>query len=158
MKKFTFRYQTLLEVRERRKKTEEEKLQVLTAEVQSHEAELQRLQSEENAQHAAWTAMQRDGALDLQQMVLYQEYFQRMEQRRNRQAERVEEARARVLNQREVLVIAHQELRAIETLKERDFKAWNDAVEKAEADMLDELATVRYARRDGASQPNENPG
>jgi hypothetical protein len=52
MKKFKFRYQTLLEVRERRKKTEEEKLAVLTGEVQAQEAELVRLKAEEEASTA----------------------------------------------------------------------------------------------------------
>lgn len=157
MKKFKFRYQTLLEVRERRKKTEEEKLAVLTAEVQAEEAELGRLKVEEDTTREGWMTMQREGALDLQQMVLYQEFFQRMEQRQNAQQDRIDEARTRVLNQREILVLAHQEYEAIAKLKERDEKAWAAAIEKAENEFIDELATVRYARRiDGAAPPDGN--
>jgi flagellar export protein FliJ len=90
--------------------------------------------------------MQREGALDLQQMVMYQEFFQRMEVRQRQQGDRIEEARARVLNQRDILVLAHQEHEAIAKLKERDFKAWQTAIDRAEAAFIDELATVRYVR------------
>jgi flagellar export protein FliJ len=100
-------------------------------------------------------AMQREGALDLQQMVLYQEYFMRMELRQKAQQDRIDEARSRVLNQREILILAHQEYEAIAKLKERDEKAWQVAVDKAENELIDELATVRYARRiDGAAPPD----
>jgi flagellar FliJ protein len=157
MKKFKFRYQTLLEVRERRKKAEEEKLQVLTAAVQAEEAELARIQGEEAAQRQAWMTMQLEGALDLQQMVLYQDYFARMELRQKAQQGRIDEARARVLNQRDMLVAAHRELEAIEMLKERDQKAWQSAIDKAENELLDELATIRYARRDGGAPGAEGP-
>jgi flagellar export protein FliJ len=146
MKKFQFRYQTLLEVRERRKKTEEERLQALTAEVQARESELAALKAEENASREGWLTMQREGALDLQQMVMYQEFFQRMEIRQRHQGDRIEEARARVLNQRDILMLAHQEHEAIAKLKERDYKAWQTAIDRAEAAFIDELATVRYVR------------
>lgn len=157
MKKFSFRYQTLLEVRERRKKAEEEKLALLTAQVLGEEAQLGRLKGEEGAQREAWMNMQLEGALDLQQMVLYQEYFLRMELRQKSQQERIDEARARVLNQRDLLLEAHRELTSIEKLKERDEKVWREAIDKAENDLLDELATVRYARREGAQSGTDEP-
>ena len=147
MKKFQFRYQTLLEVRDRRKKAEEEKFQRLMGELQSSEAELARLKQEEGVQREAWVAMQLEGPLDLQQMLLYQEYFQRMELRQKAQERSIEDARARVLNQREVLALAMRELEAIAKLKERDEKAWLEAVERAEAQVIDELATMRHARK-----------
>ena len=149
MKKFKFRYETLLEVRERRKKTEEERLQALTADVQAREAELAALKAEEDASRAGWMTMQREGALDLQQMVFYQEFFMRMEVRQRQQQDRIDEARARVINQRDILMLAHQEFEAIAKLKERDYKAWQTAIDRAEAAFIDELATVRYVRPGG---------
>ena len=110
-----------------------------------------------NLGREAWMAMQLEGAIDLQQMVLYQEYFMRMDLRQKAQSERIDEARARVLNQRDILIVAHRELEAIEMLKERDEKAWREAIDKAEAELLDELATVRYARRDGNVPTSEEP-
>lgn len=49
---------------------------------------------------------------------------------------------------REALREARRAKRAIELLKERRYKAWKAAIEKAETAALDELAVQRAARRE----------
>jgi flagellar export protein FliJ len=55
---------------------------------------------------------------------------------------------------RQSLVEAARERRAIELLRERRFAQWMAALDKAEADMLDELAVIAAARK-RASRPSD---
>lgn len=148
MKQFRFRYQTVLEVRERRQKAEEEVLQRLLAGYRREADELARLQAVHDAKWAEWQAAQRESALDLQSLVLYQGFIAGMEQRMKRQRDLMEDIGARCDHQRAVLAEAMRETEVMKQLKERDQAAWQRAIDKAEDAFLDELATVRHMRRD----------
>lgn len=145
MKRFKFRYQTLLEVRERAQQQEEEVMQHLLRRQHESEAALQKIVDEERAQHDAWMALQTSGPLQLDDVAVIQQFLMVLEKRIRVQRAAVEEAIARTENQRELLTEAMREAEVIRKLKERDEKAWRDALEKAEAAELDELATLRYA-------------
>lgn len=145
-KKFQFRYQVLLEVRERRQKAEEEKLQKLLGEQALEQAELNRLKAEHATKWQELVDAQQAASLDLQSLVLYQNFLLGLETLIKRQQDAVDMAAARSDNQRELLVEAKREAEAILKLKERDEKVWREAIEKAEAELIDELATVRYGR------------
>lgn len=145
-KKFQFRYQTLLEVRERRQKAEEERLQKLLGEQALEQAELNRLKAEHAAKWQELVDAQQAASLDLQSLVLYQNFLAGLEKLIKRQQDAVDMAAARSENQRELLVEAKREAEIIQKLRERDEKAWREAIEKAEAELIDELATVRHGR------------
>jgi flagellar FliJ protein len=145
MKRFKFRYQTLLEVRERAQKQEEELLQHLQRRLGEAEGALQGLHADEQAQRDAWLAAQQRGGLDLDQVAMIQQFLYVLDTRIKAQRRAVEDAVARVDNQRELLAEAMKQVEIIKKLKERDEKAWRDGIERSEAAELDELATLRHA-------------
>lgn len=147
MKQFKFRYQTVLEVRERKQKAEEERLHYLMAGQAREQAELDRLKAEHADRYAELIAAQQEASLDLQSLVIYQNYLASMDKRIRLQADAVGDAAARVANQRELLLEAQREAEIMRKLKERDKAAWQKALDQAEAALLDELATSRYQRR-----------
>jgi flagellar export protein FliJ len=145
MKRFTFRYQTLLEVRERTQHEEEEKLQYHLAQQRTAEGELSKLYADEQDQRDAWLAMQSDGTLKLDEMAMINQFMTVLERRIGQQKRSVEDAIARTDNQRELLTEAMRAAEIIRKLKERDQKTWRDDLERSEAAELDEIATLRYA-------------
>ncbi|MDB5098744.1 MAG: Flagellar FliJ protein [Cyanobacteria bacterium RYN_339] len=145
MKRFTFRYQTLLEVRERAQQQEQELLQHLLRRQQESQGELAGLFNDEQAQRDAWLAAQQSGGLDLDDIAMIQQFLYVLDTRIRAQRQAVEDSVARVDNQRELLTEAMRQAEIIRKLKERDEKAWRAEVESAEAKELDELATLRHA-------------
>jgi len=145
MKRFKFRYQTLLEVRERAQRQEEELLQHLLRRQRAAEDELAALRRDEQAQRDAWLAAQEAGGLDLDQVAMIQQFLYVLETRIRKALQAMEDAVARVDNQRELLSEAMRQVEIISKLKERDEKAWRDGIERSEAAELDELATLRHA-------------
>ena len=148
MKRFKFRYQTLLEVRERAEKLEEEVLQRHLGSLAKASGAMEELMGQERAQQAAWIGAQgQAGGVDLDNVAMIQRFLVVLDQRIGRQRAEVEQAEARVANQRELLAEARRQAEVIRQLKERDQKAWREELERAEARELDELATLRYAHR-----------
>lgn len=145
MKRFRFRYQTLLEVRERAQKQEEEILQHLLRRQGDAEQALNKLKADEQAQRDSWMALQAGGALPLDEIAMIQGFLQILEKRIRSARQAYEDATARCDNQRALLTDAMRQVEIIRKLKERDEKAWRDALERSEAAELDELATLRYA-------------
>lgn len=148
-KRFRFRYQTVLEVREQRQKQEEEVLTRLLGEQAKAERVLERLKAEETTRKAEFVAL--EGLVDLDTLVLYQNYFTEIERRVRAQQDEVDTAIARVNNQRDLLAEAMREAEVMKKLKERDEKAWRDEIERAEAALIDELAMSRHVRKPDGS-------
>lgn len=146
MKRFAFRYQTVLDVRERLQKQEEDVLMRLLARQRAEEAERERLIAEEASLREAWTERV-NGALDLDALLTMHASLDGMARQIAQQGNAIDVARARTDNQREILTRAMQEAEVLRKLKQRDLDAWRLAIDKAENAMLDEMATLRYTRR-----------
>lgn len=149
VKKFKFRYQTLLEVRERQQKTEEEKFQRLMGELAARETERERLEAEKQALWESWKASQQAEQIDLDALMTFQQYAVGLDQLIERQARLVAEAHERTEAQRQVLAAAMRDVRIVAELKEKDERQWREALERAEDQLIDELAMARYARNPG---------
>ena len=145
MKRFVFRYQTLLDVRERARKEEEERLQALFVKLNEVRGNLSQLERDEQAQRDAWLSLQIEGVLPLDEVAMIQQFMTVLARRIVVEGRALEEANARVDNQREILSEAMRQVEVIRKLKERDERAWRDELERLEAAELDELATLRYA-------------
>ena len=156
MKRFRFRYQTLLEVRERHEKAQEEKFRQALALLAEAEAALQAIQAEFEAARAEQRASS-EGALDLQSLLLFQEYLHSLERRIESQQAVVDEAKERVEARRGLLAEATQQAEIVRKLKQKAERTWLESIDAAEAAFLDELATVRYQRpnaQSGESEPS----
>jgi flagellar export protein FliJ len=146
MKRFAFRYQTLLEVREQAQRREEEKLRRLLGDQAAEAADLARLESEAEASRQAFAA-ELGGRLELDHVLTMHGCLDAHAARIEAARRRLEACEARVLNQREVLLVTQQEAEVLRRLKARDFEAWRRSLERAEAALLDEIATLRHTRR-----------
>lgn len=136
----------MLDVREKRQKTEEERFAALQARLAAERAALEALKAEGVQQHALWEEASKAVPLDLQAMQLFNEFFRILEVRERDQEARIVHAEAHVEAQREVLVTAMRETEVIAKIKTRDLAAWKARIERAEALFLDELATTRHGR------------
>lgn len=146
MKRFVFRYQTLLGVREQEQRREEEVLsRLLNAQAESLR-ELEHLQHEARAQREAFADHLR-GQVDLDAVRMMHDCLDGKERMIRMAQDSLDAACARTENQREVLVKAMQAVEVLKKLKERDLSAWRKALEAAENAALDELATLRYTRQ-----------
>ena len=145
MKRFVFRYETLLGVREQEQRREEEQLsRFLRAQAEAlHEVE--RLEAEALDQRRAFGG-HLQGRVDLDAVRMMHDCLDAKERLIALAREAHETACARTENQREVLLKALQAVEVLKKLKERDFTAWRRALEAAENAALDELATLRYTR------------
>ncbi|MEB3328536.1 MAG: flagellar FliJ family protein [Candidatus Sericytochromatia bacterium] len=146
MKRFSFRYQTLLEVREQAQRREEDKLRRLLAEQAAEAAEIARLEALAEASRQAFAA-ELAGRLELDHLVTMHGCLDARAQAITDAKRRLEACEARVLNQREVLLVTQQEAEVLRRLKARDFEAWQRSLDRAEAALLDEIATLRHNRR-----------
>lgn len=146
MKRFAFRYQTVLDVRERVEKQEEDVLQRLLGQQRGQEAERDRLIAEEAMLRTAWTH-EVSGALDLDALLTMHASLDGMARKIEQQRHAVDVARARTDNQREILAKAMQEAEVLRKLKQRDLDAWRTALDRAENAFLDEMATLRHTRK-----------
>jgi flagellar export protein FliJ len=146
MKRFAFRYQTLLEVREQAQRREEEKLRRLLTEQAAEAAEVSRLEALAEAARQAFAA-ELGGRLELDHVLTMHGCLDARARAIADARRRHEACEARVLNQREVLVVTQQEAEVLRRLKARDFEAWRRSLERAEAALLDEIATLRHTRR-----------
>jgi flagellar FliJ protein len=148
MKRFQFRYQTLLEVRERKKKIEEERFTRFLGEQRLAESELAELVAHETAQRNEMGSIQQGDSLDLQMIGIFQGFLIDLERRIKQQESRVKEAHVRMGQQKYLLDAALREWEMVVKLKERDEKAWRMEVERGENALMDELATLRHGRVD----------
>jgi flagellar export protein FliJ len=145
MKRFVFRYETLLGVREQEQRREEEQLSRLLRAQADALREMERLEAEASDQRRAFGG-HLQGRVDLDAVRMMHDCLDAKERLIALAREAHETARARTENQREVLLKALQAVEVLKKLKERDFTAWRRALETAENAALDELATLRYTR------------
>ncbi|MEB3198121.1 MAG: flagellar FliJ family protein [Candidatus Sericytochromatia bacterium] len=146
MKRFVFRYQTLLEVRERQQAKEEEVLQRLLGAQEQERLAVLRLEAEAEEQRAAFSGVVQ-GRVDVDTVLTMHDCLAAKEREILRQRQAHDLACARSENQREILLAALQAAEVLRKLKERDWNAWRQALERAETAQLDELATLRHTRR-----------
>lgn len=146
MKRFLFRYETLLGVREQEQRREEEQLARLLNAQSEALREVEGLQQRAQAQRGDF-AQHLQGNVDLDAVRTMHDCLEGTERLIRQAQESYDAACARTANQREVLVKATQAVEVLKKLKDRDLSAWRKALEAAENAALDELATLRYTRQ-----------
>ncbi|MEB3285145.1 MAG: flagellar export protein FliJ [Candidatus Sericytochromatia bacterium] len=145
MKRFVFRYRTLLEVREREQRREEGQLSQLLAAQADALRDVERTENEARQQRASF-GQHLQGRVDLDTVHMMHGCLEAQERLIQMARDAYDAACARTENQREVLLKAVQAVEVLNKLKERDLNHWRSALEAAEAAALDELATLRYTR------------
>jgi len=143
MKRFTFRLQRILDIREQIRDEARQELgrrNVILAQERSVleglEAELRRLQGAS------------DGIVTAGELLLTNAYGLRVQKLIEQQAVKVEEARKAVVEAQERYIQANKDARALEMLKEKKRAEYDQEVLKEEINQLDEVATQRASSRE----------
>lgn len=142
MKRFKFRLQRILDIREQIRDEARQELgrrnAVLAHEqsvLRGLEAELLRLNAGEN------------GIVTASELLLTGAYAQRIQKLIEQQALKVEEARKAVVEAQERYIQANKDAKALEMLKEKRKAEYDHEVLKEEINQLDEIATQRANSR-----------
>ena len=144
MKRFAFRLERILEWRRSRMEEEQRALERLVAERASLEAEQARLEAAlEQARGAVRQAAASGQALEAETLVALENFSRSVSNEQAVLEQRRAEIERRIAQQRVRLLAARRDLRVIEKLRERAYRAW----ERDCARELDALATEAYLAR-----------
>jgi flagellar FliJ protein len=146
-----FRLQPVLSYRERREETVETELAHLRHACRQEEDGLARIQEHENEVMDGMSRLQRESALvDAAGMEQRLSYLSLLGDRADVQTDRVEDARRQVEGKRQELVVASQEKRVLEKLKERNDQEALTGARRADNRTNDEISIVQFhLRRQG---------
>jgi len=159
MKRFRFRLETVLRLREQVEQQRKRELGEVLAVRQQHVDEKARLEGQ-LADHKAQIRALADGApgkkLDMNALIDHRQYATAVDFqiRRTRQAIGVIEEE--VARRREALAEAARERKGIEKLRERQLQAYREAEQRQQQKELDEIGLVGHSRaRQAALSPVE---
>jgi flagellar FliJ protein len=147
----SFRLQSVLSYKEKREEVVETELAHLRQACRTEEEGLARIQEQENAVIDGMSRMQRESVrVDVVGMEQRLSYLNLLGERADVQTGKVEQARKQVEGKREELVVASQEKRVLEKLKERDAREAFTGARRAEDRVNDEISIVQFhLRRQG---------
>jgi len=148
MKRFKFRLQKLLEVRRLKEDALRQELARAQEAVRREKAVLERLTAARGATIDALRANV-GGALDVQWIAAYHGYLGFLARRIEEQRAVVDRAAREEVRKREALIAARRARKVVEKLRERAYARYREEVSRAEQAFLDEVGTMRYARKGG---------
>lgn len=148
MRRFKFRLQKLLEVRQLREDALRQELARAQEAVRREKAVLEKLRA---ARGAALEGLRAnvDGALDVQWIAAYHRYLEFLACRIEEQRAVVDRAVREEALKREALIAARRARKVVEKLRERAYARYREEVSRSEQAFLDEVGTMRYARKGG---------
>lgn len=142
MKRFKFRLQRILDIREQIRDEARQELGRRNAVLAHEESILEGLESELLRLNAG-----ENGIVTASELLLTGAYAQRIEKLIEQQALKVEEARKAVVEAQERYIQANKEAKALEMLKDKRRAEYDHEVLKEEINQLDEVATQRANSR-----------
>lgn len=143
MKRFRFRLQRILDIREQIRDEARQELGRRNAELAHEQGVLRGLEQELAGLHQG-----ADGIVTAGELVLKGAYAVRVQKLIEQQYVRIEEARKLVLVAQERYIQANKDAKALEKLKEKKRETYDQEMLKEETDRLDEVATQRAATKD----------
>jgi flagellar export protein FliJ len=141
MARFVYRLQKVYEMRERKKKEQEQRVQEAHSAVRQANAKLQA-----NQQEQATVAQQLQESPPMM-LAMIDRYLQSLRDKRVTLLEEKQQAEATLKEEEKKLSICHQELEALEKHKERCKEEWLEEEKAIEMKMLDEIGSQRYFRQ-----------
>ena len=146
-KRFVFRLQTVLEIKIKKEEEEKKKLGELIAWQKHEEAILAQMIAQEQQTRAMLKEKQATGQwLEIDELKRISYFLKKIASDIEAQKAKLVEIARRIDEQRDALLNAVKEKKTLETLKENQYNEWLREVEEEEAKVLDELATLKYAR------------
>ena len=155
-KKFKYSLETLLKVRDIKKKEAEQKLQKAEKALQEEEYKEQQRRDEQTAHYQYFQELL--GSEDfpgIHVIQMNQQHLKTMEERVNEQIKQTKEAEKKRDEKRQDAVKATQDKKVIEKDKEKTKVLWRKMMGKIDAQFLDELSSIKFASKkiDEADDP-----
>jgi flagellar FliJ protein len=142
MKRFKFRLQRILDIREQIRDEARQELGRRNAALAQEESVLKGLEAELLRLNAG-----ENGIVTASELLLTGAYAQRIQKLIEQQALKVEEARKAVVEAQERYIQANKDAKALEMLKDKRRAEYDHEVLKEEINQLDEVATQRANSR-----------
>lgn len=146
-KRFVYRLQKILEFKEKKEEEEKEKLAKLMEQEEQERRVKAMLEQKLLEIQATLRNKQAAGTLNVEELRFYPGHIKNVKNQIRNQELRLRELAIRIKEQRNALMKAAQERQVYEKHKEKCQEAWQEEMDKAEAIMLDELATINFARK-----------
>lgn len=143
MKRFRFRLQRILDIRDQIRDEARQELGRRNAELARQQSVLEGLEDE-------LTRLQpgKDGTLTAGELMLMGAYALRVQQLIEQQLVRVEEARREVVVAQEKYIQANKDAKALEMLKDKKRSEYDQEMLKEEINQLDEVAVQRAGAKE----------
>ncbi len=149
-KSFKFKLQSILEFKIKMEDEEKRKLAELMQLQAREEQVLVQIQQMRMMRIQEYKEKQGQGGINVTDLQMYAYTIEKLKHDIINQQLRLKEIAIAVEQQRDNLLKASQEKKIYEKLKEKQHQAWIDAEEFEEKKLIDELATIKFAREAGA--------
>ncbi|HHY90642.1 MAG TPA: flagellar export protein FliJ [Clostridiales bacterium] len=146
MSKFHFRYQNLLEVKARYEDSKKIELSEAKRRLENEKEKLAdfKLDKENNEQYMCEKIQE---GTNIAHLKIFHSYVNYLNQKINEQRITVEQCSQEVARTRKELLIASQDKKVFEKLKEKEMKLFKLAEKKAEDLLVDQLVTYKNFKR-----------
>ncbi|MEW6281535.1 MAG: flagellar export protein FliJ [Candidatus Eremiobacterota bacterium] len=151
-KRFRYRLEKVLELKRKREEEEKEKLGKLLQEEAYEKQVKAQLEATLAQVQIELREKQREGSLNVNDLRFYPRHVKNLEDKIKYQELRLQELAIRIVEQRENLLKAAQERKMYEKHKEKSQEEWQAEMDHEEAKMIDELATIKFAREQATGQ------
>ena len=145
-KKFVYRLQKILEFKEKKEEEEKEKLAKLMDQLEHEKRVKAQLEQKLVEVQQVLRQKQAAGTLNVEELRFYPGHIKNIKNQIRNQELRLQELAIRIKEQRNALMKAAQERQVYQKRKEKCQEEWQAEMDRAEAIMLDELATINFAR------------
>ncbi|MGI5844205.1 MAG: flagellar export protein FliJ [Candidatus Xenobium sp.] len=144
--KFRYRLEKILELKRKKEDDEKEQLAKLLAEEDKERQLKLKLENQLADVRTELKERQRNGTLDINGLRFFPQHIKHLENLILNQELRLKELAILITEQRHNLMRAAQERKTYEKHKDTSREAWQAELDAEEAKMIDELATLKYAR------------
>lgn len=145
-KRFKYRLEQILDLKRQKEKDEQEKLATLRRE----QAQERQFKADREAElvnvHVDLKTKRLSGALNMNELRWFPQHIKNLENKIKYHELRIQELAIKIEEQLQALAKAMQERKAYEKHKEQTKAAFDAEIEAEEARVLDELATLKFAR------------
>ena len=147
MKKFSFKFETVLRVKE--KKEEELKRELMRLQALKIEQEHlhERIDRERNQVHAE-KGREKEAGIDIMRLVYYETYLNNLRKKIHATEMKIKEFGKMADDKRDEVIQASKEKKIFEKLKEKHFNEFKKTIISNEQKQLDEVAINKYNRNE----------
>lgn len=147
MKKFQFKFQTVLNVKEQKEEALKRELMKLQALKIEQEQLLARI-DEEKTSMSRQKGAEKERGTNIEQLRNFEQYISVLRHQMKLTIKKIMELEGRVANKRTEVVEASKEKKTFERLKDRHFTGFKKMVLDNEQKQLDEMAISKFNRKE----------